>query len=916
LIEAAIAGRGQVAIVEGEAGIGKTRLLNAVLDHARGVGLDVFEAGCDDLQRIRPFGAITQALGISTDSADADRAAIADLLEHVDADGSTRSSAPTPGIQFRVVEALGAVVERLATDGPLVLALEDIHWADASTLIAMRSIAQRTQYLPVMILCTGRPGHDVAALHRVVDDLLRAGGTRVALGPLDADAVASLVAEILGTDPSPEILERMKGATGNPLFITEYVRALEEVGGAEAGDASVPLEFRLTVLRRLGDLSEDANDVLRLASVLGSTFSVSDLAIVLGRPAVELTSPLQQAVARGIIGEHDERLAFRHDLVRDAIYEHIPLNVRRQLHREVGRRLSAAGVRPLVVAHHMAIGADGPDDEASGWLRRAARDAATRAPTVAVELLERARDLQTEFSPDRDALLAELVMARAWSGRLAEAETLAVEVLGRAPEPTVAGMLRCGIVYALTWQGRPAEALRYTVTAPDEILSERDATLLQAEASLASIIAGDFTGAAAQAATAAEEAHRIGHDLALCQALNVQAWATSEIGDHEQAIEIARRAIDIADRSEHGQGHLAHPRFIPGASLIELDRLDEAEEMLQAGRRLAESMGLVWSLPIYHGYIGVKRFVAGDFDGAVAEFEATLAIAEEVDVIVGVTTAASALAVIQLHRDDLSAAEQTVANAQRRLPETSHPPGLRPLVWAQALVREARGDLDDALSLLRPAWDVYMAGGMMNPEPRVATSIVRILVRTGNPERAAALLPFIDRHAAMCTTATMRGWALRCRGLIEGNAEILVHAVDAYRQSPRPLELAAACEDAGTHLGRADRLAEAISFLEEAGELYEEIGAVRDGARVRSELRKHGVTRGTRGRQPRATEGWDSLTKTELKVLSLVAQRLSNPEVAERMFVSRHTIESHLKHIYRKLRIASRVELAAEAARH
>jgi predicted ATPase len=448
LIEATRAGLGQVVVVEGEPGIGKTRLVTEVLGHARDAGLEVCEAGCDDMGRTRPFAAITHALGIATESTHADRAAIAALLAEDHATPSARSSAPTPGIEFRIVEALGAVVERLALDRPLVLAVEDLHWADASTLVALRSIARRTKQLPVMILATCRPGHDVGGLHRLVDDFLRAGGTRLALGPLPADAVASLVAEVLGMDPSPEVLERVAGATGNPLFITEYVRALTDEGDDEVGDAGVPLEFRLTVLRRLGHLPAGADDVLRLASVLGSTFSVADLAIVLGQPAVELAPPLQEAVARGIIGERDERLAFRHDLIRDAIYEHIPLDVRRQLHREVGRSLATAGVRPLVVAHHLALGAEAPDAEAAGWLRRAALETASSAPAVAVELLECARDLLGAFSADRDAVIAELVMALAWSGRLGDAEALAVEVLGRDPQPSVAGPLRCGIAYA------------------------------------------------------------------------------------------------------------------------------------------------------------------------------------------------------------------------------------------------------------------------------------------------------------------------------------------------------------------------------------------------------------------------------------------------------------------------------------
>jgi DNA-binding CsgD family transcriptional regulator len=162
----------------------------------------------------------------------------------------------------------------------------------------------------------------------------------------------------------------------------------------------------------------------------------------------------------------------------------------------------------------------------------------------------------------------------------------------------------------------------------------------------------------------------------------------------------------------------------------------------------------------------------------------------------------------------------------------------------------------------------------------------------------------------------MRGQALRCRGLVEADPEILLQAVAEYRQCPHPLELAAACEDTGVHLALAKRLTEAVPLLDEAIRLYEDLGAVRDVRRVRAELRKHGVTRSGPRRRERPTTGWGSLTQTERKVAGLVAQRLSNPEVAERLFISRHTVESHLKHVYQKLSLRSRVELAAEAARH
>lgn len=908
---AAQAGRGQIVLIEGEPGIGKTRLVDAACQLARDAGFEVALGGCDDLGPARPFAVLLDALGISSASSDPDREALAGLVGIDDVTGA-------PGLQFRVIEALGALVEKLATRRPLVLAIDDLQWADPSTLAAVRSIALRVGALPVLLIASCRSGHDVRELHRVTDDLLRAGGARLAVGSLDDASVASLVTEMLAGRPSDDLLLRVRGASGNPLFVIEYVRAVTDEAAADPS-----LEFRLTVLRRLASLPDETSDALRLAAVLGSTFRPADLAAVSGRPMVELARALHQAVVSAMLEERGDQLAFRHALVRDAIYEQIPTAVRRQLHREVGRALAEAGSDALTVAHHLGLGADAEDVEALAWLRRAAREAAPRSPVTAVELLRRAEGLLGVASPDRNALQAEQAVALAWSGQLAPAAALASEVLARRPGPEVSGPLRCGLVYALTWQGRAAEAVQHTVLDPDEHISEWDAALLKAEAAVASAFAFDLKAAGTLAAQALSESERLGHEQALCQALSVQAWVTNFAGRSQEAIDLGRRAIDVADRSSNGEGHLAHPRFFPGMPLLAMDQLDEAEQMLRTGLRIAESLGLAWSFPLYHAFLGAKGFIAGDFDSAVVECEAALAIADEVGLHIGVMAATSSwLATIQLHRDDLEAAERTVATAMSRLSQTGPQLGMGVLIAARAQVLAARHQYDEALGLLQFAWNLYQAGAPAGQpgdprgpitDPWSAMAFVKLCVTTGDRARAASLLPAIDDQATATGTPFMQGQALRCRGLVEQDPDTLLQAVELYRQCPRPLELAAGCEDAAVLLASVGRLDEAVPLWDESVGLYESLGAERDLARVASQLRQSGVKRGTRRAHAKATSGWESLTGTELKVVALVAQRLSNPEVAERLFVSRHTVESHLKHVYRKLGLSSRLELAAAA---
>jgi len=151
---------------------------------------------------------------------------------------------------------------------------------------------------------------------------------------------------------------------------------------------------------------------------------------------------------------------------------------------------------------------------------------------------------------------------------------------------------------------------------------------------------------------------------------------------------------------------------------------------------------------------------------------------------------------------------------------------------------------------------------------------------------------------------------------VQGDPQILHRALDAYRASARPLERAFAGEEAGTALARTAKRSEAAAILAEALQIYERLGAIRYAARLEAQLRELGVRRGRRGSRGRPNAGWDSLTSTELRVVALVARGLTSADVARRLYVSRHTVESHLSHVFSKLGLASRVELAVQAAHH
>ena len=348
------AGGPAIVLVEGEAGIGKTRLLARVLEDATGRGMQVAVGRAEELERTRPFGVLAAALGCARSSPDPRRAAIAGLLG-APAAGELGPITVTsdPGLRFRVVDAFTDLVEELALAGPLVIGLDDLQWADPSSLLTVGVLARRLTGLPVGVIGCLRPSHQTAELDRLADALEAAGARHLVLRPLTGEAVTGLVAQAVAAEPGPRLLAEVAGAAGNPLFITELLGALAQEGAiataggrAEVAEAVLPPTLRLTILRRVSFLPEPTLQALRSASILGSGFSLTDLATITGRPAVDLSVVLAEAIRARVLEDDGARLRFRHELIRDAIYQDLAGSVRRALHREAGQRLAQSGRRP------------------------------------------------------------------------------------------------------------------------------------------------------------------------------------------------------------------------------------------------------------------------------------------------------------------------------------------------------------------------------------------------------------------------------------------------------------------------------------------------------------------------------------------------------------------------------------------
>jgi DNA-binding CsgD family transcriptional regulator len=270
------------------------------------------------------------------------------------------------------------------------------------------------------------------------------------------------------------------------------------------------------------------------------------------------------------------------------------------------------------------------------------------------------------------------------------------------------------------------------------------------------------------------------------------------------------------------------------------------------------------------------------------------------------------LALIGLYRGKLGEAAAHLVDYEHLDPSVPSPVGPQSprVAIARCLLREAYGDPAAGLGVLRRAWDVHASRGNMAALALLAPDLVRLALVTRDSSTAEVVARAIE-HAARLQPGITVATAWRCRGLVDGDPDMLVKAAHHLARSPRRFEHAQACETAATELARAGRHREAKPLFDWAIDVFEDLGARRGGASPLPSARSLGIGRKRRGARKRPALGWEALTPSEHDVVALVAEGLTNPEVGQRLFVSRRTVQTHLSSAFRKLEITSRVELAA-----
>ena len=896
LIGDALEGRGGALFVAGEAGLGKT----TVLEHAVAIARGRFKVGigrADVAEAALPFGLISQALEVLLGGP-------AGLTDPAD-----RSSAPAPADYFYAVLAR----LRVAAAEPLFLALDDAHWADPDSLTLLRLICRRIAAMPVAVLVTARPWPPEA---------LRAGEELAAqqlaavqrLAPLSQEAAWSILTQQAGTaDPATGELERAAAlCAGNPLLL-DYVAAAMRAGQGipERQSPAGTSWSRRLLLSHLAGQEEPAQRYLRAAAVLGRRFRPEVAAQVAGLAAADAAAAQEAFAAAGLGRDAGEGWAeFSHELVRQAVYE-LAAPVRAQLHVAAFRALAARGVNPAEAAGHAVAARLAGDREALDVVARAGREA-LRAGAVgaARRHLQAAVDLAGPTAPGE--LVFDLGRVLIAGGDHAAGVARYEELLARAGLPgetrlAILGQLSQARMYA----GRIAEAEAAMEEA--QRLAGPDRRDLTAGAMVDHAAQVMVTYGWKRAAPLAVRARELAAEAsAPVRAAAAAVWAVGTYFSGDPAgLEVAEAAARSAATAPYWRP-AGTPWWDPVAHYASLalsaERFSDAQRLLdsilEAAERRSDPMAVAQALY----YRTTLRWRLGQLDEALALSARLLEAADLVPVMTPNAAAARAMVLLDLGR--LDEAEDWCARAEAA---AGGGDSLGYAVMASYLPRGTlalrRGDLDSACATFSALGEIADALEVRDPGtvPWAADAITAYLA-SGREADAGRLIDWLAPSAGALPARWPKVVVAAGRAAMaehnddpETARRRYAEAVALQEEMPIPLARAQVLTDYGAFLYRQGDTRQARQALAEALRLAESCGAGWHAERARVEWRRAGGRTGT------TPPG--QLTPQEAAVARLARAGKTNREIAGQLYLTVNTVETHLRHVYQKLGIHRRVEL-------
>lgn len=892
LAEAA-AGRPSIRVVTGEAGIGKTALVEAVLEHDARFR-QLWARGVEDEGPL-PYAALHALLRPVLERVDDLPAPQAEALA-----GALALRAAEPVDRFGVGAATLTLLASIASEQPLVVVLDDAQWVDAASWQALRFAIRRLEAEPVCVLVTWR---DEEPLPREVDQLPQLH--QLHLAGLPAEEVPALLAPRRVATPVAAALHEATG--GNPLALRELGRALDDDHLLGQRPLPDPLpagrDLLATYGRRVADLPAPTQQVA-LVLAAGGRLTAGEL--LSATRALGLRDDAVTAAERAGLVTHDRgRVDLAHPLLRAAVYWATDPAARRAAH---GALATAVGDPARAIAHRAAA-ALGPDDAVAGELVAVGEDATRRGDLVtAARAFERA----AELSGDQRA--AARLLVRAGGAALeAGAHRSATDLLRRAAAGPLdpADEASCAELQARneTWAGDVDRARSILEAAADRAAprSPGDAARLLSQAVMPTLASGDVRGAAAlreRVQALAGDAPELAAPLEL---LMLPAGVCGGEPAHE-LLALLREPASLLT----GDGGPAELVALVALPLMWLERYDDADRLLRAALARARRGNHPASAPLVLSTLAELGLRTGDLIAAQAHAAEAVRLAEAVgrqnEAVLGHVAAARLAAM----RGDAALVDEHVEAATPIVEASNQASTQASLDAIRGLLALGGGRIEEAVVHLTAVERRTTAHGLAHPNvvPWRA-DFVEALVRAGRREEAQRQADLLTSEAMATGSRWAAAAAARCRVLLSDGVGVRAAARDAEArldQVEQPFEEARTLLVAGEQLRRHQHRREGRLLLGRAAEAFARLGTTVWLDRAEAE---RGATAPRRRAAPRAFGALDSLTPQELQVALAVAEGGTNREVAAALFLSPKTIESHLGRVFRKLGVRTRSELTA-----
>ncbi|ONI72143.1 hypothetical protein BWI15_18885 [Kribbella sp. ALI-6-A] len=883
-LRAADQGTASLTVVTGEPGIGKSALLHAAMEQAERHGFLVATAAAHQTDNISPLASLAPALRAGKDP----------LIgtEHF-LELAALNTQP-----LWLAERLADLMRQRLVGAATLVVLDDAQWSDPLTGFVLRVAISRLADARLMWLLATRPtpGGVADQLVDAVRDQLPVHA--VQLAPLDTEAVLQIAADRLNHAVDPALSVRLGGAQGVPFLVEQIVAGLY-VADKPLAEGPLPDGLIEGVRRRTAGTTELCRALLRTAAVFGSEFRLEDVAVLMSEGVARLAEPLDEAIRAGLLADSGARLTFRHELLRAAVLADVPPSAQRALHSAIADQLLRSEQGASAAAPHILATAAVGDLAAISTLRTAARDLLTTMSITALSVIQETFELTPVDHPIRGEVGADVIDILLITRQYDAARAFAEDLLGGTPlyQGPVSAELAARIRLLLApqeWALGLLDASRLVVDGAPRHLAERLAAYRVVAGAEKPFATDDLVASAvleiARAERAAAEGRFVAARDAYAAARSRRGGSASGgsavggsavgglVGDGSAVDELA------GERTAGG-----HALGTPPAVRVELAELlcrAQAGEPAAVLQRVKEGLGVgdSWLAPQLAVLRAQLELAVGNLSAAVEAAHASLRWSAELHDPSTEPAARQVLALVALLRGDLSAA--------RTAPDEP----------VRALLAMADGDATAAHRLLTASLDY----------PNRLELLVHAATRTQDTASgtAHAVAKLLAEHAATTPTAATTGAAQLVAAANERDLTALADAVDQLRSTGRQLLLAEAEELHGrVELEHGDRRT-GVAALERALDSYTELGATALAVPVQAALQAAGVRRRRWAAVPtRPESGWEALTPMERKVALLVADGHTNRSAAEELVLSASTVGTHLRNVFSKLGVNSRVQL-------